>query len=213
MDVDAASASAFVPGVHTVVLVEGHSDRRAVEAMARRLGRDLADEGTAIVAMGGATNIQHFVDRLGPSGLGLRLTGLCDVGEVDDFTRALTRAGLGTNLDRTAFEALGFFVCDADLEDELIRALGTDSVEQLVETEGDLRSLRTFLKQPAQQGRARSAQLRRFMGTRSGRKIHYAAQLVDALDVASAPRPLFGLLDHLSRAPSVRAARRSTSTC
>ena len=40
-----------------MVLVEGDSDRNAILALARRLGRDLADEGIAVVAMGGATNI------------------------------------------------------------------------------------------------------------------------------------------------------------
>ena len=33
-------------------------------------------------------------------------------------------------------EALGFFVCDADLEDELIRALGVATVERLIESAG-----------------------------------------------------------------------------
>jgi hypothetical protein len=35
------------------------------------------------------------------------------------------------------------------------------------------------------------------MGTRSGRKIHYARVLVDALDVSRVPRPLDLVLAHV----------------
>ena len=81
-------------------------------------------------------------------------------------------------------------MCDADLEDELIRALGTEAVERVVAETGELRALRTFQRQPAQRGRPPAAQLRRFLGTRSGRKIHYGRALVDALDLGDVPRPL-----------------------
>ena len=97
------------------------------------------------------------------------------------------RAGLGDDLTRAGMERIGFYVCDADLEDELIRALGVDAVVQLIEAAGDLSSWRTLQKQPAQQGRSIEAQLRRFMGTRGGRKVQYARLLVDALDLDSCP--------------------------
>jgi hypothetical protein len=93
-------------------------------------------------------------------------------------------------------EALGFFVCTADLEDELIRALGTDAVERVIEAQGDLRSFRVFQRQPAQQGRSPQRQLRRFMGTRSGRKSQYARLLVGALEPSRVPRPLDRVLAH-----------------
>jgi hypothetical protein len=140
--------------------------------------------------MGGATTIGRFLDRFGPHGLNVELAGLCDAAEERYFRRGLQRAGLGANLSRIDMEALGFFVCVADLEDELIRALGAARVEQVVDEQGDLGSFRIFQKQPAQQERAIEAQLRRFMGTRSGRKSHYAWALVDALDLTRVPRPL-----------------------
>ena len=74
--------------VHTAVLVEGDSDRLAVEALARRHGRQLDAEGVAVVAIGGATNAGHAVRRYGPTGRGLRLAALCDVAEVRHFARA-----------------------------------------------------------------------------------------------------------------------------
>ena len=147
--------------------------------------------------MGGARNIRRFLELFGPRGLDARLAGLCDVGEETDFRRGLERAGLGSNLSRADMEALGFYVCVADLEDELIRCLGPAAIEQIVEAQGELGSFRTFQQQPAWQGRSSQAQLRRFIGTHSGRKVRYAGLLVDALELTSVPRPLDRLLAHL----------------
>ena len=184
-------------GTQAVVLVEGMSDRVALEALAARRGRDLDGEGIAILAIGGATNIGAFLGRCGPQGSNVRLAGLCDAAEEGEFRRGLERAGFGSHMTRGEMESLGFFVCVADLEDELIRALGVAAVERVVEAHGELGSFRTFQKQPAQQGKAGHEQLRRFMGTRSGRKARYARLLVEALDLTRVPRPLDEVLAHV----------------
>jgi len=178
----------------TTVIVEGISDRIAVETLAAKLGRDLDGEGISVVAIGGAQAIGNFLGRLGGQ---MRVAGLCDAGEEPGFRRALERGGLGTDLYRAAMEKLGFFVCVRDLEDELIRALGPDVVEEVVAEHGDLRPLRTLQKQAAWQGRPKQDQLRRFMGSGGRRKIRYARFLVDALDAAQVPRPLRGLLAYI----------------
>jgi predicted ATP-dependent endonuclease of OLD family len=180
-----------------VVLVEGLSDQCAVEALAERRGRDLHAERVSVVPIGGAQAIGQFLDLFGPPGLDVRLAGICDVGEEDDFRRGLERAGLGSRLTRTDMERLGFFVCAADLEDELIRSLGAESVEQVVEAQGDLGSFRTLQNQPEWRERTAEEQLRRFMGSGSGRKIRYAGLLVDALDLSRVPRPLDLVLAHV----------------
>jgi hypothetical protein len=180
-----------------VVLVEGMSDRQALLTLARRRCQDLDAKGIAVQAMGGATNIGAFLDRYGPHGADLRLAGLCDAGEEGSFRRGLERAGLGSNLTRAAMEELGFFVCVLDLEDELIRALGPELVEAIIEAEGDLASFRIFQNQPAQRTRTAHQQLRRFLGTRSGRKIRYASILVGALELTCVPSPLAAVLDHV----------------
>ncbi len=172
------------------MVVEGVSDRVALEALAERQNRDLGAEGISIVAIGGAHSIGRFLAGWGPNRQHGRLAGLCDAREEGDFQRALERAGFGTDLTREAMERLGFFVCVADLEDELIRALGTAGVEAVLEARADLRSFRSFQRQPAQQGRPIEQQLRRFMGTRAGRKAEYARALVEALDISRVPRPL-----------------------
>jgi hypothetical protein len=94
-------------------------------------------------------------------------------------------------------ERLGFFVCVEDLEDELIRALGADGVQAVLETHGDLNAFRTFQKQPAWRDRPVQAQLRRFMGSADRRKLRYAHLLVEALDLSRVPRPLAGVLAHV----------------
>jgi hypothetical protein len=94
-------------------------------------------------------------------------------------------------------ERLGFYVCVADLEDELIRALGAAGVERVVEANGDLGAFRTLQKEPAWRGRPVEEQLRRFMGSGGRRKIRYARLLVDALELEAMPRPLDGVLDHV----------------
>jgi hypothetical protein len=173
-----------------VVFVEGLSDHAALEALAERRGRDLVAEGISIVSIGGATNIGHFLDRFGPRGLDIRVAGLCDAAEEGDFRRALERAGLRSNLTRLDMEELGFYVCESDLEEELIRALGTDSVKAIIEAQREGGAFRSFQRQPAQRGRPLDAQLRRFMGTLSGRKIRYGRLMVEALDLSKVPRPL-----------------------
>jgi hypothetical protein len=183
--------------VRAVVLVEGISDQRALEALAQRRGRDLEAEQVAIVPIGGAQAIGRFLDELRVLRPDVRLAGLCDVGEEADFRRALERAGLGTNLTRGEMERLGFYVCDADLEDELIRSLGAEAVERVIESQGELGRFRTFQKQPAWRGRPTDQQLRRFIGTYSGRKIRTGALLVRALDLARVPRPLDRVLAHV----------------
>jgi hypothetical protein len=147
--------------------------------------------------MGGAQSIGRFLDVFGPQGLDARLGGLCDVAEEGDFRRGLERAGLGSHLTRADMERLGFYVCVADLEDELIRALGAASVEQVVDVQGELGSFRTLQKQPAWQGRTTEEQLRRFMGSGGSRKIRYARLLVDALDLTRVPRALDLVLAHI----------------
>ena len=181
----------------TAVLVEGVSDQLALEALARRRGRNLEAEGVFIVPMGGATNIGTFLNRFGPQGLDLKVAGLCDVGEEGDFRRGLERAGLGSNLTRADMERLGFYVCVADLEDELIRALGVATVEGVIEAQGELEALRTFQREPQWRARTAEEQLRRFFGTHRGRKIQSAALLVDALDLERVPRPLDAVLAYV----------------
>jgi len=175
-----------------VVLVEGESDRVALEALAIRRGLDLAAGGIVVQAMGGIGNVARFLERA-RSTQGV-VCGLYDVAEERQVRRALERAGFGRHLARAGIEALGFFACEADLEDELIRALGTEGVEEVIESQGELGAFRTFQRQPAWRGRPAADQLRRFIGTHSGRKAEMAAAMLAALELDRVPDPLDRIL-------------------
>jgi hypothetical protein len=167
-----------------VVLVEGVSDRCAVETLARRRGRDLDAEGLAVVPMGGYGNLPRVLQQY----RGVRLAGLYDVGEERHFLRALRCD------DRGDLERVGFYACTRDLEDELTRAVGPDGMQRVLTEQGELRAFRTYQKQPAHRARPLEEQLHGFMWNRKQR---YAVLLVEALDLERVPRPLDSVLAHL----------------
>ncbi|WP_435200138.1 TOPRIM nucleotidyl transferase/hydrolase domain-containing protein [Janibacter sp. GS2] len=177
-----------------VVLVEGESDRLALGALARRLGRDLVADDVALVAMGGITNLRAFATRYGPLGADVPLAGLYDIGEERHVRRGLVAAGLPAAAAPDGPVRLGFHACDIDLEDELMRPLGLDGVEAVIEEAGEGRSLRLLTRMPAQAGWTRQEVLRRFLGSQSGRKARYAQLFVEAMDPDRLPGPLRSVL-------------------
>jgi hypothetical protein len=177
-----------------VVLVEGHSDRVALQTLAARQGRDLAAEGVEVVVMHGITNTRTFAMRYGPRGLGVPLAGLYDADQETKLRSGLAQAGLDAALEPDGPQRLGFHRCTEDLEDELIRALGVDAVEAVIEAAGETRSLDLLAGMPVQRAWPREAVLRRFLGVRSGRKARYAALLVEALQPDRVPEPLAAVL-------------------
>ena len=160
-----------------VVLVEGITDRLAVEAVAAKLGRDLAADGVKVVPIGGAQAIR----RAAAEHEGERVVGLCDAGEERWFRRVLGDAT---------------YVCTADLEDELIRALGAGGVEEIVAAQGELETFRNFQNQPAWRGRPVEAQLRRWLQN-GGRYLRYPPLLIAELEPDELPRPLAGVLERV----------------
>jgi hypothetical protein len=157
-----------------VVLVEGVTDRIALEAVAQRLGLDL--DGTQIVPIGGAQAIRRAATQFEGEGL----AGLCDVGEERWFRRVLGEAT---------------YVCVQDLEDELIRALGADRVQDVVAAQGELDTFRNFQNQLFWRGRPVEAQLRRWLQN-GGRQHRYPPALVAAMEPGEIPRPLVDVLGH-----------------
>jgi hypothetical protein len=187
-------ALARVAGAKGVVLVEGISDQIAVETLAARRGRNLGAERVVILPIGGAHAITRYLTQLGPAGAALRLAGLCDAGEEDIVRRGLASTGVGPARTRAEMELLGFYVCVSDLEDELIRAIGTGQVEALIDSQGDLGSFRSLQKQPEWRRQSVEAQLRRFLGSGARRKLRYARLLAGAMDLDRVPQPLESLL-------------------
>jgi len=197
-----AAALARAESARTVVLVEGISDQMALETLARRHGRDLSSEAIVVVPIGGAQAVTRYLVRFGPAGAGLTIVGLCDAAEESYFRRGLAAAGFGPTPNRIELERLGFFVCEVDLEDELIRASGQGEIEALLDSQGDLDSLRILQKQPAWRQEGFDAQLRRWLGAGARRKLRYARLLVLALDLGRMPRPLTAVLAATAPKPS-----------
>jgi hypothetical protein len=178
-----------------LVLVEGPSDRAALETLARRCGHDLERARVELVSIGGAQAIARVLSRLAP---GVRVAGLCDEGEAGAFGRALDGAGLGPAGTRSQLERLGFYVCEPDLEGELIRSLGAARVEAVLEQSRKLSSFRTFQRQPQWRDRPVEDQLRRFFGSSAGKIRHAPLLVVEAVDLDRVPRPLAALLAHVT---------------
>ena len=155
-----------------VVLVEGVTDRSALEAVARKLGLDLG--GVEIVPIGGAQAIRLVAAQYEAE----RVVGLCDVGEERWFRRVLGDAT---------------YVCDKDLEDELIRGLGVDRVQEVVAAQGELETFRSFQQQLYWRGRPAEQQLRRWLQN-GGRHHRYPPLLVEAMEPSEIPAPLVGIL-------------------
>jgi hypothetical protein len=165
----------------TLVLVEGPSDAVAVETLARLRGTDLMAADVRIASMDGITNLGRFL-----------------IESPDQPTLLMYDADETAFVERTVertVAAVRRYVCDADLEDELIRALGVTAALTVVEKAGDLEQWETLTRQPFHRDRPDAAVLRRFMGTTSGRKVRYAGLLVEAaVELDCVPPPLAALL-------------------
>lgn len=158
----------------TIVLVEGNSDRVALEEFARRLG--IAPP--TIMAIGGAHAAARVAANIRETTPHQRIIGMVDAGEQRSFARAIDEV----------------FICDRDLEDELIRGLGIEATLQVIEQQGELDSFRTLQKQPAYRDRPLVDQVRQFLHGRSGNKARYAALFAEAIDLNKIPIPLKDVL-------------------
>lgn len=180
-------------GSSVVVVVEGVSDQIAVETFAIRKGRELREDGITVLPAGGASEmVKLSVALMNDRDRSPRILCLCDVAEVGAVKRAVLE---GSGPDGET--GLRFFVCDQDLEDELIRASGLENVVAVIESQGDLRSLEKLRLQPAWRERPLDQQLRRFMGSGSRRKLRYARLLAGSIELDRTPPPLAELLGEL----------------
>jgi len=153
-----------------VVLVEGVSDAAAVAAVAERLGVRMP----RVLPIGGSKGARRAAAGLA----GERLLGLVDRAEAADLAPVVEE----------------LFVCDPDLESELVRALGTDAALAVIESQGELDSFRLLQRQPAQRGRPLERQLLQFLAGRSGNKERYARLFALAVPADRIPAPLLALV-------------------
>ncbi|MFI8527775.1 TOPRIM nucleotidyl transferase/hydrolase domain-containing protein [Promicromonospora sukumoe] len=191
-------AGILAASTSTAVLVEGESDRAAVEALAARQGLPLARRGVQVIAMGGITNIGHhlvaLLDLPPNATRTLRVGGLYDAAEERFVVKGLDRVGLRPAASAAPLSEHGFFRCDRDLEDELIRAVRVDAFVELIAAEGERRSFERLQGQPVQRDWTVAQQLHRFLGSKAGRKEYYGRRLAEVLPLDRIPEPLEALL-------------------
>ena len=104
-----------------------------------------AAKASSSVPMGGATNIGSFLDLFGPQRPGRPAGRPVRRGGRAAFPPRPGAGGPGPGPARADLERLGFYVCVADLEDEMIRSLGAAAVERLIAAQGELAGFRTLL--------------------------------------------------------------------
>lgn len=189
---------ATAPTVRTLVIVEGASDAAAVHALAALIGCNLVSHHIDIRAADGVSGFSRVLSaflRMHPRA---QICGIYDVADECHVRRALVDAAIPLAALQS-LDSFGFFACVLDLEDELIRALGPEAVEEVLAAQAELRSFRRFQAMPQHRGEPVHQQLRRFLGTRATRKIRSARRLVQAMDVAQLPDPLVQLAARLLR--------------
>jgi hypothetical protein len=190
--------------VRTIIVVEGVTDQLALTLAARRAGRNFEADGVNVVPIHGAHAMSRFLRQVAVDEPEARLAGLYDMGEERVIRTALERGGFGATLDHRQLERLGFFACDADLEEELIRATGEANLSRLIEREGDAQPWHRFRSQSAWRGRPVDQQFHRFIRSVSERNSRYIRAMVETIDPSRLPRPLRLLLDHVE--PNIRSS-------
>ena len=161
-----------------VVLVEGISDQIAVDAMLARSDRGL-DDLVVAVPIGGAQAVDKALARFSERD-DLMVLGLCDYAEANFFAKAFEAHGLDGN----------YFVCNPDLEAELIAAFEPAELEAIIEAQGELKSLRIMQKQAAWRDRRFGEQAHRWIRARALRSSRYASVLIATADEDRLPKPL-----------------------
>lgn len=178
----------------TFVLLEGASDVTAVRALATKAGIDLA--GIDLINLHGSTNIGRIIKEIRQIRSDADVVGLCDASDTRAAEKALTEDGLPVS-DATDLPMYGFFVCEPDLEGEIIHALGPDAAREALISGGLGSKFDALRVQPEWADKPLAEQVHRFATAPSGRKENATAVLADALDLDALPDALSMLLDRL----------------
>ncbi len=169
-----------------VVLVEGISDQIAVETLANQMGRDLRVQGVVVLPIGGAHGVATVVKRFAGQSE-LTVLGLCDRNEFSLFERAFD-----ADPDRSVDDV---FVCDPDLEHELIGSVTPAELEAVLADHDDLGRFRKLQAQAAWIDRPFEQQMHRWLRAHARRPARYARIIIDHSGSGSAPAVLSRLVN------------------
>lgn len=177
-----------------VVLVEGASDAAAVRAL--MAAQDVDPAPVEIITLQGVTNVGRVLAELRQIRGDVDVVGLCDAAETRFVEKALVADGLPV-ADASDLPVYGFFVCEADLEDELVRSLGAQRAKDALVAAGLGGKLEALQLQGAWADKPLDEQVRRFVSAGSGRKELAAGILARELAPDEVPEPLALLLDRI----------------
>ncbi len=154
------------------------------------MGKNLDGSGVSVLSLDGAGTIKHYLRLFGPQGLGVRLHGLCDEDAEGDWIDKLTNAGIDV-ASRSDLEEHGFYVCEPDLESELVAALGSTGVNQVIAEQSAEGTYNSFANQPSNSDKSEVEIQVSFCKLD---KVRWAPLLSSALAPTSVPSPIAGVL-------------------
>jgi ABC-type lipoprotein export system ATPase subunit len=199
-EVDAARLSRYSTSLtaeayfaETTILVEGFSDLLAVRVLAERTGVHLDGAGVSVISLEGKTMFKHYLQLLGPEGLDVKLRGVCDLDAETGWISRLADAGLAVT-DRATLNAVGFHVCDPDLEGELLAAFSDTEIQEAFDSDGPAGQFTVFCQLPENAGRTTPELQAAYM---KKDKIRWAPVFAGRIPVGSMPAPVSAVLSSI----------------
>jgi len=186
----ATSLSAEAYFAEAVIFVEGFSDLLALRTFAETLSVSLDSAGVSVISLEGADSLKHYLALMGPNGLGLEVSGLCDLDHEEAWIARLQDVGINVT-DRASLNAAGFEVSNPDLEAELLSGLSEQEVTAVIAADGAERSFERFAQQPNNVGQA-TADLQLAFVKKD--KIRWAPLLAASIPANVVPAPIAALL-------------------
>jgi predicted ATP-dependent endonuclease of OLD family len=176
-----------------LIVVEGFSDLLALRTLTKLRGKDLDASGVSLLSLDGSGTFKHYLQLFGPEGLGVELRGLCDQDAERDWIEKLSAAGIGV-ADRASLEENGFFVCDPDLEAEMLSALEPTEITRVINEDGAEATFSSFASHPANSGLTEHEIQVAFF---KNEKVRWAPLFAAAMSPTALPQPIERLLSLL----------------
>lgn len=182
-----------------VVLVEGVSDRIIIQRIAELVGYELDRLSVSLVELDGAGGVGYVLSLFGDGGFRIPLSFV-----IDEDAVAATAAKLG--VAESVLGTKSVYVCQRDLEDEYVRALGFEAVWNAIVASGLFtRNELANCTSTGNNGAYTHDDVAGFCRSKSTYKVRAAIVVAGLLDNESAAkiRPVLELLQALAAVTSV----------
>ena len=181
-----------------VVLVEGASDRIVLQRVAELTECDLDRLGVSVIELAGAGDVGYVLSLFGQNGFQVGLSFLIDQ---DAVTATAEKLGVA----EADLEAHDVYVCQRDLEDEYVRAIGPPELWEAITRSGlfSANELRNCAPS-GPDGVYSHCDIAGFCRKKSSYKLRSAIVVADVLDAEAAARlaPVTALLTSIATTPA-----------